>query len=145
MWSFVIFALLLAAILVGAGFYSGIIKRQDLALVTATVRRMFTGETSLHKIKIECTTLQFQLANLPNQYPILTNAALARDWSAAAVLSQLDPGVRQAWNDYLGRVSPLAIRPTPAWNFSWLSNRRMNWTWTNLPGTGTLPTNPPPC
>jgi len=117
MWSFVVFALLLAAILVGAGFYSGFIKCQDLALATATISRMFTGETNLPKNKIERTTLHLQLANLPNQYPILTNAALERDWSAAAVLSQLDPGVRQTWNDYLGRVSPLALKADPGLEF----------------------------
>jgi hypothetical protein len=116
-WSFVIFTLLLAAILVGAGFYSGIIKRRDLVRVTDTIRRLFTGGTNLPKIKMERTTLQFQLANLPNQYPILTNAALERDWSAAAVLSQLNPGVRQAWNDYLGRVSPLALKADPGLEF----------------------------
>jgi hypothetical protein len=116
-WSFVIFTLLLAAILVGAGFYSGIIKRRDLVRVTATIRRLFTGGTNLPKIKMERTTLQFQLANLPNQYPILTNAALERDWSASAVLSQLNPGVRQAWNDYLGRVSPLALETDPGLEF----------------------------
>jgi hypothetical protein len=117
MWSFVIFALLLAAILVGAGFYSGIIQCQHLARATATVRRMFTGGTNLPEIKMERTTLQFQLANLPNKYPILTNAALERDWSAAAVLSQLNPGVRDAWNDYLGRVSPLALKADPGLEF----------------------------
>jgi hypothetical protein len=117
MWSFVVFALLLAALLVGAGFYSGSIKRPDLARVTATIRRLFTDGANLPKIKMERTTLQLQLANLPNKYPILTNAALERDWSAAAVLSQLDPGVRQAWNDYLGRVSPLAIKTDPGLEF----------------------------
>ena len=117
MWSLVVFALLLAALLVGAGFYSGIIKRQDLARFTAIVRRGFIGETNLPKIKMERTTLQFQLANLPNKYPILTNAALERDWSAAAVLSQLDPGVRQAWNNYLGRVSPLALKADSSLEF----------------------------
>jgi hypothetical protein len=117
MWSFVIFALLLAALLMGAGFYSGIVKRQYLARATAAVRRLFTGGTNLPKIKMERTTLQFQLANLPNQYPILTNAALERDWSAAAVLSQLNPGVRDAWNDYLGRVSPLALKADPSLEF----------------------------
>ena len=110
MWSFVIVALLLAAILAGAGFYSGILKRQSLARAAAAVRRLFAGRTNLPKIKMERSTLQFQLANLPNKYPILTNAALERDWSAAAFLSQLDPGVRDTWNDYLGRVSPLALK-----------------------------------
>ena len=117
MWLFAIFALLLAAILAGAGFYSGSIKRRDLARVTATIRRMFTSGANLPKIKMERATLQFQLANLPNQYPLFTNAALERDWSVAAVLSQLDPGVRQAWNDYLGRVSPLALRADPGLEF----------------------------
>jgi hypothetical protein len=117
MWSFVVFALLPAALLVVAGFYGGIIKRQDLVRVTAIVRRMFTGGTNLPKIKMERTTLQLQLASLPNQYPILTNAALERDWSAAAVLSQLDPGVHRAWNDYLGRVSPLALKADPGLEF----------------------------
>jgi hypothetical protein len=117
MWSFVVFALLLAALLMGAGFYSGSIKRPDLARVTATIRRLFTGGTNLPKIKMERTTLQFQLANLANKYPILTNAALEHDWSAAAVLSQLDPGVRQAWNGYLGRVSPLALKADPSLEF----------------------------
>ena len=117
MWSFIIFALILAAILAGAGFYSGIIKRQDLARATATVRRMFASGTNLTKIKMERTTLQFQLANLPNKYPILTNAVRERDWSAAAVLGQLNPGVRQAWNDYMGRVSPLALKADPSLDF----------------------------
>jgi hypothetical protein len=116
-WSFVVFALLLAAVLVSAGFYSGIIKRRDLARATAAVRRMFPGGTNLPKIKMERTTLQFQLANLPNQYPILTNAELERDWSAAAVLGQLNPDVRQAWNDYLGRVSRLALNDDPSLEF----------------------------
>jgi len=117
MWSFVIIALLLAAVLAGAGFYSGILKRQYLAQATGAVRRMFAGRTNLPKIKMERTTLQLQLANLPNQYPILTNATLERDWSAAAVLSQLNPGVRQAWNDYLGRVSPLALQADSSLDF----------------------------
>ena len=117
MWSFVIIALLLAAILAGAGFYSGILKRQSLARAAANIHRLFTGQTNLPKIKMERSTLQFQLANLPNKYPILTNAALERDWSAAAVLSQLDPGVRDTWNDYLGRVSPLALQADPGLEF----------------------------
>jgi hypothetical protein len=110
MWSFVIFALVLAAILAGACFYSGIIKRRDVARVMATVRHTFIGEVRLRELKMERTTLEFQLANLPNKFPILTNAAAAREWSAAAILSQLDPDVRQTWNDYLGRVSPLVVR-----------------------------------
>jgi hypothetical protein len=117
MWSFVIFVFLLAAILGGAGFYGGIIQRRDLARATAILRRMFPGGTSPTEIKMERTTLQFQLANLPNKYPILTNAALERDWSASAVLSQLNPGVRQTWNDYLGRVSPLALKADPGLEF----------------------------
>jgi hypothetical protein len=117
LWSFVIFVFLLVAILAGAGFYSGIIKPRDLARLTATIHRIFSGGTSLPKIRMERTTLQFQLANLPNKYPILTNAALERDWSAAAVLSQLDPGVRDAWNDYLSRVSPLALKADPGLEF----------------------------
>ncbi|MGB7749810.1 MAG: hypothetical protein WBN75_21280 [Verrucomicrobiia bacterium] len=117
LWSFAFFALLLAAILAGAGFYSGIINHRDLARATATVRRMFISGTNLSNIKMERTTLQFQLASLPNQYAILTNAALERDWSVAAVLSQLDPGVRQAWNGYLGRISPLALKADPGSKF----------------------------
>jgi len=117
MWSFVIFVLLLVALLVGAGFYSGIIKRRDLVRATAAVRHLFAGGANPPKIKMERTTLQFQLANLPNQYPILTNAALERDWLAAAVLSQLNPAVRQTWNDYLGRVSPLALKADPGLEF----------------------------
>jgi hypothetical protein len=116
-WSFVVFALLLAAILVSAGLYSGIIQHQALARATATIRRMFTDGTNLPKIKMERSTLQFQLANLPNQYPILTNAALESAWSAAAILSQLDPGVRDTWNDYLDRVSSLALKADSSLEF----------------------------
>ena len=54
MWSFVIFALVLAAILVGAGFYSGIIKRRDLARVMATVRHKFTDEARLRTVLTAC-------------------------------------------------------------------------------------------
>jgi hypothetical protein len=116
-WSFVVFAILLAVILAGAGFYSGLIKRQDLTRVTITVRRLFTSGTNLPKIKMERTTLQFELANLPNKYSILTNAALERDWSAAAVLSQLDPGVRDAWSDYMDHVSSLALKADSSLEF----------------------------
>jgi hypothetical protein len=110
MWSSVIFALVLAAILAGAGFYSGIITRQDLARATAAVRRAFADKTRLPEMRMERTTLEFQLTGLPGKFPILTNAALARDWSANASLARLDPNVGEAWNSYWKRVSPLLLQ-----------------------------------
>jgi hypothetical protein len=109
-WSFVIFALVLAAILVGAGFYSGIIKRRDLACATATVRRTFADKARLPEMRMERSTLEFQLAGLPGKFPILTNAALARDWSASVGPARLDPDVGKAWNSYWKRVSPLVLQ-----------------------------------
>lgn len=117
LWSCILIAVLLAALLTGAGLYCGMIKPQDLTRATAAVRRLFPWRTQLPQIKMERTTLQFQLANLPNQYPILTNSALTRDWAAAAVLCQLNPGVREAWNNYLGRVSPRALQASPSLEF----------------------------
>jgi hypothetical protein len=109
-WPFIIFGFVLAVVLVGGGFYSGIIKRRDLARATATVRRTFADKTRLPEMRMERTTLQFQLAGLPGKFPILTNAALARDWSANASLARLDPDVGVAWNSYWKRVSPLILK-----------------------------------
>jgi len=108
-WSFVIFALVLAAILMGTGFYSGIIKCRDLAHAAVTIRRAFADKTRLPETKTECSTLEFQLAGLTGKFPILTNTDLARDWSASASLARLDPDVGEAWNSYWKRVSPLVI------------------------------------
>jgi hypothetical protein len=109
-WPFIIFGLVLAAVLVGGGFYQGILKRRDLARAAATVRRTFADKTRLPEMKMEHSTLEFSLAGLPGKFPILTNAALARDWSASASLARLDPDVGEAWNSYWKRASPLVLR-----------------------------------
>jgi hypothetical protein len=109
-WPFIIFGFVLAAVLVGGGFYQGILKRRDLARAAATVRRTFADKTRLPEMKMEHSTLEFQLAGLPGKFPILTNAALARDWSASASLARLDPDVGEAWNSYWKRASPLVLR-----------------------------------
>jgi hypothetical protein len=109
-WPFIIFGFVLAAVLVGGGFYQGILKRRDLARAAATVRRTFADKTRLPEMKMEHSTLEFSLAGLPGKFPILTNAALARDWSASASLARLDPDVGEAWNSYWKRASPLVLR-----------------------------------
>jgi hypothetical protein len=108
-WPFIIFGSILAAILLGGGFYRGILKRRGLVRVAATVRRTFADKTQLPEMKMERSTLQFQLGALPRKFPILTNAALARDWSASASLARLDHDVDGAWNSYWKQVSPLVL------------------------------------
>ena len=107
---FIIFGFVLAAVLLGGGFYQGILKRRDLARAAATVRRAFADKTRLPEMKMEHSTLEFQLAGLPGKFPILTNTALARDWSASASRSRLDPEVGGTWNSYWKQVSPLVLQ-----------------------------------
>ena len=111
---FIIFTLVLAAFLIAGGYYQGVINRRTMTRAVSAVRRAFADKRELPALKMERSTLEFQLPNLPRQFPILTNAALARAWSAAAVSSQLDPDVRETWNAYLNRVSPLVLQTDPA-------------------------------
>ena len=108
-WPFIIFGSILAAVLLGGGFYRGILKHRGLARVAATVQRAFAGKTRAPELKMERSTLEFQLAALPRKLPILTNAALARDWSASASLARLDHNVDVTWNSYWKQVSPLVL------------------------------------
>jgi hypothetical protein len=111
---FIIFASLLLALLAGAQWYKGRFKQRMLAQMAASVRMTFTDNGELTKMRMERTSLEFQLPNLPRDYPILTNASLRRDWSEAAVLSQLDPEVCASWRAYLNRVSPLLQGTDPS-------------------------------
>ncbi len=106
-WPFIIFGFVLAVILVGGDFYQGILKRRGLTRATAAIRRTFADKTKLPDIKMERSTLEFQLVSLPRKFPILTNTALARDWSASANLARFDPDVGATWNNYWKQVSPL--------------------------------------
>lgn len=110
----VVYALVLAALSIAGLFYRGVIQRQDLARVTSSVRRAFVDKAEIPKIKLERATLEFQLPNLPSHFPLLTNAALAHDWSAAAIFGQLDPDVRGARNTYLNRVASLVLQTDPS-------------------------------
>jgi hypothetical protein len=110
---FVVFAAVLVPMLAGAHWYKGSFGRRQLARVTSSARRALTDKAEIPKLKMERSSLEFQLPNLSRKYPILTNAPLARDWSSAAVLSQLDPEVCQAWRAYLDRVSPLVLQREP--------------------------------
>ena len=109
-WPFIIFGFILAAVLLSGGFYRGILKRRSLARVAATVRRTFADKTHAPELKMKRSTLEFQLSGLPRKFPILTNAALARDWSASTSVARLDPDVGKAWNNYWKRVSPLVLQ-----------------------------------
>ena len=109
-WPFIIFGFILAAVLLSGGFYRGILKRRSMARVAATVRRTFADKTHAPELKMKRSTLEFQLGGPPRKFPILTNAALARDWSASASLARLDPDVGKAWNSYWKRVSPLVLQ-----------------------------------
>jgi len=104
--SLVVFASILAVILMGAFFYSGTINR-----------RMFADKSRAPEMRMERSTLEFDLAGLPRKFPILTNAALAHDWSAGASLARLDPGVGKAWNHYWKQVSPLVLRADPGMEY----------------------------
>jgi hypothetical protein len=111
---FIIYVPLLLALLVGAQWYRGRFKQRVLAQMASSVRRSLNSEGEAAKMKMERTTVGFQLPNLPGQYPLLTNAALTRDWSAAAILSQLDPEVCASWRAYLNQVSPLVQQKDPS-------------------------------
>ena len=111
---FFIYAGLLLALSVGALIYKGRIKPPSLAQVSATVRRSVTSKEELTRLKMERTTLEFELPNLRAHYPALTNQAQAREWSNAATLSQLDSDVCQTWRAYLNHVAGLAQEREPA-------------------------------
>jgi cell division protein FtsB len=110
---FIIYIALVLALSGGALIYKGHLKPPSLAQVSATVRHSVTSKEELAKLKMERTSLGFELANLRSHYPALTNAALARDWSSAATLSELDSDVCQAWRAYLTHVAGLAEEREP--------------------------------
>jgi hypothetical protein len=109
-WPFIIFAFIVVAVLVSGAFYRGTLKRRDLAHTTVIIHRTFADKTKLPEMKMERSTLEFQLASLPAKFLILTNTALAHDWSSSASLARLDPDVGAAWNNYWRRVSPLVLQ-----------------------------------
>ena len=109
LWPFIIFVFILAAVLLGGDYYRGLLKRRGLARVATTVRRAIADKTRVPELKMERSTLEFQLDGLPRKFPILTNAALARDWSSSASLARLDQDVDEAWNSYWKQVSPLVL------------------------------------
>jgi hypothetical protein len=109
-WPFIIFAFILAVVLAGGAFYRGILKRRDLAHPTTAIRRTFVDNTKLPEMKLERSALEFQLAALPGKFPVLTNAALKRDWLMSAGLARLDPDVDAAWNSYWKRISPPVLQ-----------------------------------
>jgi hypothetical protein len=110
---FLIYVAVLLALLVGARWYKGSFGRRQLRQIAVSARRAVADKAELPKMKMERSTLEFQLLNLPQKYPVLTNAPLTRDWSAAANLSQLDPALCQTWRAYLERVSPLVVQGDP--------------------------------
>ena len=111
---FIIYVTLLLALLGGARWYQGWFKQRTLAQVAASVREVVTDPAEIAKIKMERTALEFQLPNLRHEYPLLTNAVLADDWAAAAVLCQVEPAVAASWRAYLNQVSPLVQEKDPS-------------------------------
>jgi hypothetical protein len=111
---FIIYVSLLLALLAGALWYRGRFQQRILAQMASSVRRTLTDEGEIAKIKMERTTLELQLPNLRSWYPLLTNESLTRDWSEAAILSQLDPEVCASWRAYLDQVSPLLQEQEPS-------------------------------
>jgi len=109
-WAFVIFGFLLAAILISGGFYQKVLKRRDLPHAAVTTRPAAADQPKLPELKMERSSLEFQLAALPGKLPLLTNAALARNWSLNASLARLDPDVGAAWNSYWQCVSPVVLQ-----------------------------------
>ncbi len=138
-------AFLLAAVLAGAGFYSGLLKRQYLAQAAGAVRRLFAGPNQ--PAQNQDGTLH---AAIPTGQPAkqISNPHERRAGarlSAAAVLSQLDPGVRDTWNDYLRRVSPLALQTDSSLEFFLDFQQAYELEVDKLAATGALPANPPLC
>ncbi|SPE60568.1 membrane hypothetical protein [Verrucomicrobia bacterium] len=111
--SWVIYFFVLLPLLIGAHYYKGSFDRRQLTRLASSARRVLADKDELPKLKMERSSLEFQLPNLRNKYPILTNSTLARDWSATATLSQLDPDVCESWRAYLDRVSPLVAQRNP--------------------------------
>ena len=110
---FIIFLAVLAAVLIARAFYLGVIERRDLIRTAASMRHALADPEELTRLKMEQSTLGFQLPNLSARFPILGDPGLSTAWSNAAVNSQLDADVRQAWQVYLDHVAPLVQRRDP--------------------------------
>jgi hypothetical protein len=110
---FIIFVLVLASISTGEFFYEQLLQRRYVTRMVSSVRRAFVDESELPKMKMERSSLEFELPNLPSKFPILANAELARDWSTAATLCETDPDVGRSWSAYLGHVGPQVLKDDP--------------------------------
>jgi len=106
-WSLVIFGFLLAAILISGGFYQNVLKRRDLAHAATTTRPASAEPPKLPELKMERSSLEFQLAALPGKFPLLTNAALARHWSSNANLARRDPQLTKPQRQYVNLLLSL--------------------------------------
>jgi hypothetical protein len=112
---FIIYLSLLACLLAGAQYYKGHrLTPASFRQVTASVRRAVTDKNEIARLKMERSTLEFQLPHVRLKYPVLTNTALAAQWPQATLLSQLDPQVCATWRAYLDQVAPILQQRAPA-------------------------------
>jgi len=128
---------------VGAGFYSGIIQMPAPGARhrhrPPHVHRRNQPARNQDGNAPRCSS---RLANSAEQVPDPHECRAGARLVGGRRFEPLNPGVRDAWNDYLGRVSPLALKADPGLEFFLSSKQAYERTWTNLPGTGALPTKP---
>jgi len=110
----IVFALIVLLLLVGAYWYKRAFERRQEARIAWPDGQALIDREAVTKLKMERSTLDFQLLNVRKKYPVLTSVTAASDWSATVILSQLDPAVCESWRAYLGQVSPPVIQSDPS-------------------------------
>src|SRR5688572_30006183 len=93
-------SLLITLAVVGM-FYQSTLARRVHARGSLTASTASLPPAEISQLKMERTTLQNQLQNLPAKFQLLNDPDLAREWAETVHLSPLDPDVRPVRKAYL--------------------------------------------
>ncbi|MFO1478293.1 MAG: hypothetical protein U1F98_16795 [Verrucomicrobiota bacterium] len=104
---------MLVIALAGRAVYLGRLKPPDLARTAAKVRESMSDPAETARLKMEQSTLAFQLPNLSTKYPVLADAVQSAAWSNSVALSILDADVSASWRAWFDHAAPRVQEEDP--------------------------------